>query len=123
MEKIKNKQRKVLILISAAVMTAFMLPALMLTAYANESDIETEIVLFDDGETIVQIGDCDGDGEITVADLTALAKAILNGESGSEALDANGDGKVNLKDLLRLKKYLADNSTPLGKQDAVTGND
>ena len=50
-------KRKTLILISVVVMIVFMLPTLMLTAFANGSDIETEIIPFDDDEPTVLIGD------------------------------------------------------------------
>ena len=107
-------KRKMLILISAAVMTVFMLPALMLTTFAEEVDYETEIILFDDDEPTVQIGDGNEDGKIDAEDLIVLRRALLTDAEYTGVLDCNGDGVLDIRDLVRMKKHIA-SGTPLGK--------
>ena len=55
-------------------------------------------------------GDLNGDGEITLKDLLAVQKHLLNISFASgaslTAADANGDGSVNLRDLLAIQKHL-----------------
>ena len=44
------------------------------------------------------IGDTNGDGEVTIADLNALIDAVLGNDYGRE-FDVNGDGEVNIADV------------------------
>ena len=110
-------KRKILILISAAVMIVFMLPALILTAFANGSDIETEIIPFGDDEPTVLIGDGNEDGKIDAEDLIVLRRALLTDAKYTEVLDCNGDGVLDIRDLVRMKKHIA-SGTPLGKLES-----
>ena len=110
-------KRKILILISVAVMIVFMLPALILTAFANGSDIETEIIPFGDDEPTVQIGDGNEDGKIDAEDLIVLRKALHTDAKYTEVLDCNGDGVLDIRDLVRMKKHIA-SGTPLGKLES-----
>ena len=50
-----------------------------------------------------QIGDVNGDGQVTITDLTELIDNLLNGiEVPTEEADANGDGQVNIADVTAL---------------------
>ena len=53
-------------------------------------------------------------------DLTRLHKMLLETEKAYFSYDFNGDGVIDIRDLVRMKKYLADNTTPLGKQKSNT---
>jgi hypothetical protein len=47
------------------------------------------------------LGDCDGDGAVTVAELIAGVNMVLNGDpAGCPAMDGNGDGEVVIADLI-----------------------
>ena len=54
-------------------------------------------------ETIVEMGqtagDIDGDGKVTVSDVTNLIDQLLGGEELPANADVNGDGNVNIKDV------------------------
>lgn len=60
---------------------------------------------FTDGPTTTLKGDVNADGEVNVADVTALVNIILSGDSGSndaDAADVNADGEVNVSDVTAL---------------------
>lgn len=70
--------------------------------YAVEKGIAVEYIVVED-----ILGDIDGDGELTVADVLTSLRAVLAGDL-ENAPDMNGDGKVSLLDILRmLKKMVA----------------
>ena len=56
-------------------------------------------------------GDCDGDGELDLADVANLVRYLAGGwedvSVDTRNADANADGKVNLKDVVLLRRYLA----------------
>ena len=55
-------------------------------------------------------GDCDNDGNVTIADVIVLQNWILNNETKIEnvkAADLNADGIVNALDLALLRQKLA----------------
>ena len=55
------------------------------------------------------LGDCDGDGAVTVAELIAGVNMVLNGNpAGCPAMDGNGDGEVVIADLIRAVSYALD---------------
>jgi hypothetical protein len=57
-------------------------------------------------ETFV-IGDVDGDGMVSIADVTELIDLLLNGAtSTSPAADVDGDGTVSIADVTELIDYL-----------------
>ena len=60
--------------------------------------------------TIKVTGDIDGNGKVTVTDLSQLKDYIMTGkgldEIYYEAADINGDGKVTLTDLSLMKELL-----------------
>ena len=71
--------------------------------------------------TDYQIGDVNGDGRITISDVTAIQRHIaeLNILSGAALLaaDTNGDGVINITDATHFQKYLAEfEGIVLGKQ-------
>ena len=47
------------------------------------------------------LGDVNGDGELSVADITALVALILDDDS-NERSDINGDGETSVADVTRL---------------------
>ena len=57
-------------------------------------------------------GDANGDGKISSADLTLIARYIMDEGSlsgaGQMAADANGDGKISSADLTKISKYILD---------------
>lgn len=50
-------------------------------------------------------GDVDGDGFVTIADVTTLINIILRGENNSDA-DVDEDGKISINDVTTLINYL-----------------
>lgn len=53
-------------------------------------------------------GDVDGDGHVSIADVTTLINILLNGNNGSHtaSADVNQDGKINIDDVTTLINYL-----------------
>lgn len=107
-------KRKTLNLISAAMMIAFMLPALMLTTFADEVSYETEIIPYDNGDPTALIGDGNKDGKVNAEDLIVIRRALLTDDEYSKVLDCNGDGVLDICDLVRLEKHIV-SGTPLGE--------
>lgn len=66
-------------------------------------------------------GDVDGDGKVSMSDITTLAKAFANlitlSQSQLTVADVNQDGSVNMDDIITLQKYLANliNSPIIGE--------
>ena len=57
--------------------------------------VSTHTVIF---PSAIVVGDVNGDGEITIADINAVIDLILRGESTPNA-DVNGDGEVTIADI------------------------
>ena len=52
-------------------------------------------------------GDVDGDGRITISDVTELIDLLLTGTmAGNPAADVDGDGRVSISDVTELIDYL-----------------
>ena len=69
----------------------------------------------------IPIGDVNGDGNITIGDVTEiqrhLAELIHFSDEQLDLADTNGDGKVDIGDATHLQKYLAEfDGIILGKQ-------
>ena len=47
-------------------------------------------------------GDIDGDGQVNIADVTALIDLLLSGNVGNNAADVDGDGQVSISDVTAL---------------------
>ena len=57
--------------------------------------------------TASQRGDVDGDGNVNIADVTALIDMLLSGSTaGNAAADCNQDGGVNIADVTALIDFL-----------------
>jgi hypothetical protein len=56
------------------------------------------------------MGDVNLDGEINIADVTALIDIILGGNGSTTGADVNGDGEVNIADVTALIDYLLSGS-------------
>lgn len=56
------------------------------------------------------IGDMDGDGKVSISDVTVLIDYLLSGGSGSAGADCNQDGKVSIDDVTTLIDYLLSGS-------------
>jgi hypothetical protein len=58
-----------------------------------------------------EIGDVDGDGLVSIVDVSAIQLHLANVEtldqSGLAAADANGDGDVNILDATHIQRFLA----------------
>lgn len=59
-----------------------------------------------------QTGDADGNGKVTIQDVTDIQRYLAELEALADkqlaAADANGDGKINISDATHLQKYLAE---------------
>ena len=54
-------------------------------------------------EITTQTGDVNGDGQVTIADVTALIDSLLSGlEVPTHVADVNGDGQVTIADVTEL---------------------
>ena len=51
-------------------------------------------------------GDVDGDGNVTISDVTALIDYLLSGETPPEAADCDQDGTISISDVTALIDYL-----------------
>ena len=54
-------------------------------------------------------GDADGDGTVTLKDVTQIVRHLVGGWDAVIDLsnsDVNGDGEVNLKDVVLLRRFL-----------------
>ena len=75
---------------------------------------EVEIACVPGGVTVSLglVGDVNGDGEVTNADLIRLRRYLSGQDVSAETgnADLNGDGKVDLKDLMLLQMRLAGQS-------------
>lgn len=69
---------------------------------------------------IVYLGDADGDGRITISDVTAIQRHMAEYDklTGTALLaaDADGNGTVDINDATHLQRYLAEFDVVLGKQ-------
>ena len=57
------------------------------------------------GMTVLGNGDVNGDGQLTISDVTALIDMLLNGQSGAANpinADLNGDGTLSISDITKL---------------------
>ena len=55
-------------------------------------------------------GDINGDGKVSIADVTALIDILLSGAEAPAWADVNGDGKVSIGDVTALINYLLSGS-------------
>ena len=53
-------------------------------------------------ELVSDAGDVDGDGNVTISDVTVFIDILLNGSVASGNADVDGDGRVNIDDLTAL---------------------
>ena len=51
-------------------------------------------------------GDINGDGKVSIADVTELIDILMSGEPAPAWADVNGDGRVNINDVTSLINYL-----------------
>ena len=67
----------------------------------------------------VMIGDIDGNGRITIEDVTLVQKFIAELETFDQrqtvAADTNGDGMITIEDATMIQKYIAELIDHLGK--------
>jgi hypothetical protein len=64
--------------------------------YSEECLTTTRLVLAND------IGDVNGDGEVSIADVTALIDMLLDGSNAPAVADIDGDGEVAISDVSAL---------------------
>ncbi len=89
--------------IGTFILSAIMFTSSMGSAFASES--------------VVKLGDINGDGKVSSIDLLLMKKYIL-GDGTVQNADMNGDGRINSVDLLLLKKRILTDDT--GIIDAIT---
>ena len=65
-------------------------------ATAGTEEVSCQVIVLD-AETIP--GDIDGDGKVSIGDLTVLIDLILNGEADPAIHDVDGNGKVDIGDI------------------------
>lgn len=56
------------------------------------------------------VGDVNGDGIVTIIDVTALIDILLSGEEAPQTADCNNDGIVSISDVTALIDYLLSNN-------------
>ena len=72
--------------------------------YQDGSNYVTSDLTANDGAVPLRVGDTNGDGSITIADVTALVNIILGKEGtyNDGAADVNGDGTITIADVTAL---------------------
>ena len=70
---------------------------------------------------MVMPGDVDGDGSITIADVTTLINILLVGVEENAAADVNSDGQTNISDVTKLINALL-SSTPISPVTHIETN-
>lgn len=60
--------------------------------------------------TTGKVGDVNGDGEVSISDVTALIDMLLSDNTNHEMADVNKDGSVNISDVTALIDYLLSGS-------------
>ena len=64
----------------------------------------------------VILGDADGDGKVSIKDVTAVQRHIAEYENvaNEKAADVNGDGVISIDDATIIQRYLAEMDVPVG---------
>ena len=72
-------------------------------------------------EKLYTPGDVDGDENVNLKDLVALAQSVAGWDTAVNvaALDVNGDGAVTLQDVTYFAQYLAGWDAPLSETEYV----
>ncbi len=65
-------------------------------------------------EVQCSIGDVNGDGDVSISDVTALIDLLLSGGTASAEADVNGDGEVGISDVTTLIDMLLSGTTSAG---------
>lgn len=74
--------------------------------YLSDDDLEC-VINFNELYSGNLIGDVNGDGKVTIADLTALINIqLINQQTTDKKADVNGDGNVNTDDIHVLRDIL-----------------
>lgn len=103
-----------------------LLPYRIITATDIDPDVYVFGQYFDvDGDEEFLRGDVDGDGVITVDDVTTLQRYLAEFPTAGAARilrcgDINNDGKINIRDVSALQRYLAEYGNPyhIGQETA-----
>ena len=80
-------------------------PVGTVSTYASANVWERFVNIFEIG-SVVTIGDVDGDGRVSIADLTYLVDLILGGAEATTSSDIDGDGKLSIADVTMLVDIL-----------------
>ena len=85
-------------------------PTASVITYRNTIPWSYFTILGDQGEPVIR-GDVNGDGSVSIADVTSLIKYLLGSTSGvnADAADCNQDSKVTIADVTTLINYLLSN--------------
>lgn len=81
-------------------------PRMALEAYRAD----TEWNKFEHIEAIQDAGDVDGDGNVSIKDVTSLIDLLLSGDTLPDYADVNGDGVTSIKDVTILIDILLSNN-------------
>ena len=71
-----------------------------MNTYQNANEWKT-FFFISDSETEPSDGDVNGDGEVSIADVTALVTLVMS-SSSNENSDINGDGETSIADVTTL---------------------
>ena len=83
-----------------------------ITFNADNKDVNCELTLVQ--EVIPEIrGDVDRDGNVNIADVTALIDYLLSGQTAPATADCDKDGNVNIADVTCLIDFLLSGSWPV----------
>jgi len=68
--------------------------------------VQLPVVTFNVNVNTGNVGDVNGDGKLSIGDVTDLINFLLSGETPPAAADVNGDGKVSIGDVTELINML-----------------
>jgi hypothetical protein len=56
--------------------------------------------------TVVLRGDANGDGRISISDVSKVERILLGLDAATPGADANGDGQIDMGDVIKIERIL-----------------